>query len=79
MLSQSKTEMQKKKIKPCFVLFPFALLLFLTPHSLGNSSAKGAGMGSVRISIIDVRKITSVFINRHRAKCEPTYHPMWAA
>lgn len=46
---------------------------------LQNSSAKGAGMGPVRISIIVVRKITSVFINRHGAKCEPAYHPSWAA
>lgn len=46
---------------------------------LENSPEKGAAMGPVRISIIVVRKITSVFINRLGAKCEPAYHLSWAA
>lgn len=50
-----------------------------SPFLIENSSAKAAGLGPVRISIIVVRKIKSVFINRHGAKCEPAYHPSWSA
>lgn len=44
MLSQSKTEMQKK-VKPCFVIFAFSLLLFFNPPFTWKFISEGSRNG----------------------------------
>lgn len=54
--------------------------IYIYIHSWGvfsTSSAMAEEMGPVKIFIIAVKKIPSVFISW--AKCESAYHPSWAA